>query len=91
MKKDTDLGGGTSRRDVLKTLGGAAAHRLTGQRNSDIEDGRVKPGAPPAQLYDLDADPAEGTNRYLDAPQVVQELQALLAQVRKGRTNGGSR
>lgn len=60
------------------TLGGAAAHLLTGQQNSDIENGSVKPGAPPAQLYDLESDPSQKMNRHDEFPGVVKELRALL-------------
>jgi arylsulfatase A len=60
------------------TLGGAAAHKLTGQVNSDIENGKVKPDAAPAQLYDLEADPTQKVNVYYDYPEVAQELKALL-------------
>jgi arylsulfatase A-like enzyme len=60
-------------------LGGAAAFLLTGQQNSDIENGKVKPGAPPAQLYDLENDPSQTTNLYYKYPDVVSELQELLS------------
>jgi arylsulfatase A len=60
-------------------LGGAAAHLLTGQINSDIENGRIKPDAPPAQLYDLETDPSQTTNLYYKYPEVVSELRELLA------------
>lgn len=59
-------------------LGGAAAHLLTGQVNSDIENGKIKEDAPPAQLYNLDTDPYQKTNVYLKYPEVVSELEQLL-------------
>jgi len=64
-------------------LGGPAAFRLTGHVNSDVADGKLKPDAPPAQLYDLDADPAQARNLYNERPQVVAKLQAKLAEYRK--------
>ncbi len=60
------------------TLAGAAAHRLTGQVNSDVENGRIKEDAPPAQLYDLEADVTQKQNVYEQHPEIAAELQALL-------------
>lgn len=57
---------------------GPAAASFTGHPNSDIENGKVKKNAPPAQLYDLEADVNETKNLYNDYPEVVQEMQALL-------------
>ena len=34
---------------------------IEGGVNSDIENGKIKPNAPPAQLYDLEADVGEWT------------------------------
>jgi arylsulfatase A-like enzyme len=78
-------GGGFSGTKIGEhTLGGAAAHLLTGQVNSDIEKGQVIPDAPPAQLYDIEADPSERRNVYRDFPEVVEELRALLDETRRG-------
>ena len=60
------------------TLGGPPAFLLTGQQNSDIENGKIKPGAPPAQLYDLEADPAQKYNVYNKYPKVVKAMEKLL-------------
>lgn len=60
------------------TLAGAAAHKLTGQENSDVENGRIKEDAPPAQLYDLESDLSQKYNVYNEHPEVVEELQDLL-------------
>lgn len=57
---------------------GAAALKFTGQINSDIEDGRIKEGAPPAQLYDLIADPVQRTNLYDKHPEIVEDLKKTL-------------
>ncbi len=59
-------------------LGGAAAHLLTLQVNSDVENGKIKADAAPAQLYNLKADPYQKTNMYNQHPEVVQELKTLL-------------
>jgi|TARA_B110000495_G_C23036304_1_gene619047 arylsulfatase A len=58
--------------------GGPGAHLLTKHVNSDIENGRYKTDAPPAQLYDLDADLLQTTNLYNNHPEVARELKALL-------------
>lgn len=60
------------------TLGGAAAHLLTGQVNSDIENGKIKPDAPPAQLYDLESDPTQKKNVYYEQREIADRLKALL-------------
>jgi hypothetical protein len=59
-------------------FGGPAAITFTGRENSDIENGKIKTDAPPAQLYDLENDPAQTTNLYNSYPEVVQEMEALL-------------
>ena len=58
--------------------GGPAAVALVGGVNSDIENGRIKEDALPAQLYDLEADVNQTKNLYNQYPEVVQELEALL-------------
>lgn len=62
-------------------LGGAAALPLTGQENSDVENGKIKPDAPPAQLYDLEADVSQSVNVYDQYPEIVDQLQSLLDKV----------
>jgi arylsulfatase A-like enzyme len=45
------------------------------------------PDAPPGQLFDLEADPAESVNLYGEHPEVVERLQQLLARYRsEGRS-----
>jgi arylsulfatase A-like enzyme len=66
------------------TFGGAAVFKLTKQSNSDFtEYGELKEGAPPAQLYDLERDPQQSTNVYSSHPEVVEELDRLIADYRK--------
>lgn len=62
-------------------FGGAAAHKLTQQVNSDIRDGRIRPGAPEVQLYDLESDPAQTKNIAEENSQKVEELQSLLQKI----------
>jgi arylsulfatase A-like enzyme len=59
-------------------LGGPAALRFTRQVHSDIEDGKLKPDAPPTQLYDLDKDPGQTKNIVREHPEVAMKLQLLL-------------
>jgi len=64
---------------------------FTQQRNSDItSDGKIKPDAPPVQLYDLETDPLESTNVCRRHPDVVQAMQALLEKTWKAGPNPGA-
>lgn len=58
--------------------GGPAATSFVGSQNSDIENGAIKKGAPPAQLYNLYDDRSQTNNLYESYPEVVQEMQALV-------------
>lgn len=58
---------------------GPPAVSFVGSPNSDIENGKIKKDAPPAQLYDLEADVKQTQNVYHRQPDVVNELNALLA------------
>jgi arylsulfatase A-like enzyme len=60
------------------TFGGPPAIEFAGQKNSDIVDGEIKEDAPPAQLYNLEADPTQDHNLYHEHPEIVKELEALL-------------
>ena len=52
--------------------------------NSDFTaDGKLKPDAPPGQLYDLATDLGETKNAYLDHPETVARLKALFAKQKK--------
>ncbi len=62
----------------MHDFGGAATLPFTGQKNSDIENGEIKPDAPPAQLYNLKEDPTQNINVYNDYPEVVKEMKADL-------------
>lgn len=61
------------------TFAGPAAASFVGSRNSDIVDGKIRKDAPPAQLYDLQADVNQTKNVHDQNPSVVKELTALLA------------
>ena len=46
--------------------------------NSDVVDGKIKEGAPHAQLYDLSSDPYQEINLYDQEPAMVKELEDIL-------------
>ncbi len=71
-------GGFTGKKPGDHTFAGPPAVTFVGSVNSDIENGRIKPDAPPAQLYDLQADLKQIRDLYHEYPEVVEELSALL-------------
>jgi len=71
-------GGFTQKKRGEHAFGGAAAIAYAGYENSDIENGKIKADAPPAQLYDLKNDLRQTTNLYREHPELVAELDALL-------------
>ena len=72
-------GGFTHAKRGGHAFGGPASFPFTGQDNSDIENGKIKSGAPPAQLYDLESDPYQAKNLYTQHPEVVKKMSALIA------------
>jgi hypothetical protein len=72
--------GGFTGNPGTHAAGGPACISFVGNENSDIENGTIKKDAPPAQLYDLEADVNQTQNVYSEYPEVVQEMKALLAQ-----------
>ncbi|MDE3742692.1 sulfatase family protein [Maribacter polysaccharolyticus] len=58
--------------------GGAPAVAFVGGKNSDMENGKLKEDAPPAQLYDLEKDKYQTTNVYNQYPEIVKEMEATL-------------
>ncbi len=72
-------GGFGGRKPGDHTFAGPPAVSFVGSVNSDIENGKIKPAAPPAQLYDLEADVHQTQNVHNQYPEVVQELKTLLA------------
>ena len=92
-------GGFTGSKPGQHAWGGAAVTKLVGTPNSDIENGRLKPNAPPAQLYDLHADRNQTTNRFHQESEIVEAMKALLNSYREatkpnankpGRTQGAA-
>ncbi|WP_197136768.1 sulfatase family protein [Crateriforma conspicua] len=71
-------GGFGGRKPNDHTFAGPPAVTFVGSVNSDIEDGKIRKDAPPAQLYDLEFDVRETQNLYQDYPQVVKEMSEIL-------------
>ncbi len=66
-------------------FGGPPALTFSGRENSDIENGRIRKDAPPAQLYDLKADPSQSTNLYHEHPDVVKQLVSQLSEYKTAK------
>lgn len=58
--------------------GGAPAVAFVEGVNSDIENGKIKKDAPPAQLYNLETDMAQTKNLYNQNPEIVKKMEAIL-------------
>jgi arylsulfatase A-like enzyme len=71
-------GGFSGKLETDYERGGPGAHLLTKHVNNDIENGLYKADAPPAQLYNLDADLLQTTNLYNKHLDIVSEMRALL-------------
>ncbi len=63
--------------------GGPAVTKLVGSPNSDIENGKLKKDAPPAQLYDLEADINQTKNIAKDHPEIAKEMAAEIKKAKK--------
>lgn len=81
-------GGFTGSKPAHHAWGGPAAAAFAGSVNSDLQNGKIRKDAPPAQLYDLQNDPAQTTNVYRQHPEVVREMQILLAAYRPADESG---
>ncbi len=77
-------GGFTGSKPGQHAWGGPAVTTLVDTPNSDIENGKFKADAPPAQLYDLEADVNQTTNLYLQHPEKAMELREQLARLCPG-------
>jgi arylsulfatase A-like enzyme len=67
-------GGFTGSTPEQHAWGGAAVAKLVNTPNTDIVDGKIRADAPPAQLYDLEADVNQTRNLYHDHPEIVRRL-----------------
>ena len=79
-------GGFTGKNVGDHLLGGPAATRFTKQVNSDIENGKIKPDAPKAQLYNLKVDPRQKTNVIREQPKVATMMRTELERIKRHPT-----
>jgi arylsulfatase A-like enzyme len=70
--------GGFVGKPGVHAAGGAVCAAFVGSVNSDFDaKGKIAADAPPAQLYDLEADVNQTRNVYNEYPEVVKEMAAL--------------
>jgi arylsulfatase A-like enzyme len=74
-------GGFTGSAPGSHSLGGGGALRFTGETNSDYAEGRLRPNAPEAQLYNLAEDPTQSVNVIRENPEVARRMAAQLDQI----------
>lgn len=60
--------------------GGFQAAALAKSKNSDMKNGKLKEDAPPAQLYDLKADPNQTQNVYSDYSDIAASMDSRLSE-----------
>lgn len=58
--------------------GGPPAVAFVNGVNSDIENGKMKKDAPPAQLYNLEEDVNQTKNVYNQYPEIAKQMEAIL-------------
>lgn len=80
--------GGFKGKPGTHAAGGPTCISFVGSVNSDIENGKIKKDAPPAQLYNIESDVSQTKNLYTQYPEVVKEMQALLAGYRPSGNEG---
>ncbi len=79
-------GGGFSSPDVgTHGFGGFPALHFAGEVNSDMENGKIKPDAPTAQLYNLKTDPYQAVNVIRENPEIAQAMRERLAKIREAK------
>ncbi|MEP3479634.1 MAG: arylsulfatase [Fuerstiella sp.] len=84
--------GGFKGKPGTHASGGPAAISFVGSINSDIKDGKIKKGAPKAQLYDIESDVRQTLNLHDQHPEVVQQMKALLRSYRpKAKKSTGAK
>ena len=75
-------GGGFSAKNVGDHgFGGPPAIHFTGETNSDMADGKLKPDAPKEQLYNLRSDLGQSENVIQDHPEIAQAMKERLAKI----------
>lgn len=76
-------GGFTGKKPGSHAFGGPTAFTFTGEKNSDIADGKIKAAAPAAQLYDLEADRSQSRNIIREYPEQAELMAEHLAELQK--------
>ena len=66
-------------------IGGPEAVKFIGGENSDLEDGKILPTAPKAQLYNLENDRNQQSNVYNKYPEVVKEMEKTLSHYKNAK------
>lgn len=80
---DAQGGGGfAARRRGDHLLGGPSALKFAGQKNSDIENGKIKKNAPKSQLYNLKKDRGQTKNVIREFPEIAKQLREKLKEIR---------
>lgn len=77
-------GGFEAKHQGMHAFGGPSVFPFTNQKNSDIENGKLKADAPKAQLYNLETDPYQTTNVYRDYPEIAKAMQLRMEEIRRG-------
>lgn len=67
---------------IRPPLRGYDAAAFVNSLNSDMENGKLKGDAPPAQLYNLDTDPNQTLNVWHQNPDMVARMDARLMELR---------
>ncbi|MFR9634938.1 MAG: arylsulfatase [Rikenellaceae bacterium] len=64
-------------------FGGPKAIEYAGQENSDIKDGKIKPDAPKAQLYNVKEDRSQTKNVINDYPEIAAKMEKRLREMQQ--------
>lgn len=78
-------GGFTGTYVGLHHFGGPSAMPFTGEKNSDVLNGKIKKEAPPTQLYNLELDLSETKNLYNQYPDKVESMENRLKEILGGK------
>lgn len=77
-------GGFTAAKPGDHGFGGPPALQWTNEPNSDIADGKIKPDAAEAQLYNLINDPSQSKNVIRENQRIAASMKNMLEQIKSG-------
>lgn len=83
-------GGFTMKNPGDHGFGGPPALKFAGEVNSDVVDGKLKPDAPPQQLYNLEKDLYQAVNVIRESPDVAREMKDMLDRIVNGESTRSS-